>query len=280
MVKITPKCTKIYDVRVDVKDSAGNVDSRLLDFTVQNTLKNTSTVSEETLPFGQSFMINASAENGSGDYKYKVIYKLSSEKEWTIAQDYSTNSSITLNPAHTGKYYLRVIVKDSSGMFVQKAFVIRVTSTLVNTSAVSSDSVSLGGSVTINASAQKGSGNYKYAVLYRPESGENWTRLQDYSDNASVSFKPKAAVKYVIRVKVKDSDNNVAVKEFTLNVYKPLKNNSKLSADSIKKGETVNISCSSSGGLGTVTYAVSYRLYGKSNWTSLSDYSTNESVSF
>ena len=131
-----------------------------------------------------------------------------------------------------------------------------------------------------NASAQKGSGNYKYAVLYRPESGENWTRLQDYSDNASVSFKPKAAVKYVIRVKVKDSDNNVAVKEFTLNVYKPLKNNSKLSADSIKKGETVNISCSSSGGLGTVTYAVSYRLYGKSNWTSLSDYSTNESVSF
>ena len=280
VVKITPKCTKIYDVRVDVKDSAGNVDSRLLDFTVQNTLKNTSTVSEETLPFGQSFMINASAENGSGDYKYKVIYKLSSEKEWTIAQDYSTNSSITLNPAHTGKYYLRVIVKDSSGMFVQKAFVIRVTSTLVNTSAVSSDSVSLGGSVTINASAQKGSGNYKYAVLYRPESGENWTKLQDYSDNASVGFKPKGAVKYVIRVKVKDSDSNVAVKEFTLNVYKPLKNNSKLSADSIKNGETVNISCSSSGGLGTVTYAVSYRLYGKSNWTSLSDYSTNESVSF
>lgn len=249
-------------------------------------IENTSSISSNTVLITNSITINASAINGSGNYKYAVYYKykaidrVSSEKEWTIAQDYSTNSSITLKPAHTGRYYIRVIVKDSSGKYVQKVFVIRVTSTLVNTSTVSSDSVSLGGSVTINASAQKGSGNYKYAVLYRPESGENWTKLQDYSDNASVGFKPKGAVKYVIRVKVKDSDSNVAVKEFTLNVYKPLKNNSKLSADSIKNGETVNISCSSSGGLGTVTYAVSYRLYGKSVWTSLMDYSTNKSVSF
>ena len=144
IVKITPQCTAEYDVRVDVRDSTGKTVTKMFSLTVNNTLNNTSTIPTNKLPLGETLTINASAENGTGVYRYKVKYKRTDDTNWTVVQNYDTNSTIDLKPEHTGSYKLMVIVKDSSGMIVQKTFAFKVTSSIVNTTTVSAQSVNPG----------------------------------------------------------------------------------------------------------------------------------------
>ena len=61
---------------------------------------------------------------------------------------------------------------------------------------------------------------YKYSVLYKKASSDNWTIVQNRSANTTVTIKPAAAVKYNVCVKVIDSVGNVAKKYFTIQVTK------------------------------------------------------------
>ena len=193
-------------------------------------------------------------------------------------QDFSTNSKVKIKPAKAVKYNVLVKVKDSSGKIAEKTFTVNVFDALKNNSTVSSENIGLGDTVTIKAKATGGVGSYSYAVYYKKASAENWTTLQKYSDNTTVSFKPASAVKYDVMVKIKDSRGIIVKKTLTVNVTKP-ENTSKLSADTVKLGNTVTVSCSAKGGSGYYQYAVLYKKTSSEKWTTKQNYSSTSTVS-
>ena len=110
-----------------------------------------------------------------------------------------------------------VRVKDSKGTIVSKSFALNVIQPLSNTSKASSASITKGQSVKLTGAASGGTSPYKYAYLYKTSNGK-WSVLRNYSTAASYTFKPTAAGKYTLMVKVKDSKNAVVSKSFTLTV--------------------------------------------------------------
>ena len=72
----------------------------------------------------------------------------------------------------------------------------------------------------MNASAEGGSGNYKYSVYYKQKQHKLWTVRQVYSINNSISIQPKNATDYDVCIKVKDCNGTVEKKYFSIHVIK------------------------------------------------------------
>ena len=150
-----------------------------------------------------------------------------------------------------------------------------ITFPLSNISSLSTNSIILGNSVTVNCTAQEGTDPYTYAVCYRKAGTTKWTMVQGYKDNATVTFKPKAAVNYEIRVAVKDANGKIERKDMTLVVKKPLANTSKLNLDTIKLGEKVKVRCFAQNGETPYTFSVQYKKSTAEKWVNLAVNSTN-----
>lgn len=96
---------------------------------------------------------------------------------------------------------------------------VKVGKPLTNCSTISSASVRVGSKVTLNASADGGTGPYTYALLYRKAGSEKWTKIgTKYGTASTGSFKPGKAVPYEIMINVKDSNGYIKSKTFSLNV--------------------------------------------------------------
>ena len=179
---------------------------------------NTSTISTDNILFGKTVTVNASADGGNGNYTYAVLYKKNSDKKWTVKQNYSTNSIITIKPAKATDYQICVKVKDNKGNIVKKFFDLKVNAKLANTSVISSNIIKKGDTVTVKGSATGGNGNYTYAVLYKKKAETKWTVRQGYKDNDEITVRPYTNTDYDICIKVKDSDGTVSKKYFSVKV--------------------------------------------------------------
>ena len=168
--------------------------------------------------------------------------------------------------------------KDSYAETYAKRYNIPFEYTFSNTSTISANTIIIGKTVTVNAGAVAGKGNYTYAVYYKKNSEKKWTVKQDYSENPTVSIKPAKATDYQICVKVKDSSGKVVKKYFDLSVVTKLSNISYISSDSITKGSTIIAKCSATGGKGNYTYAVYYKKAIESKWTLKQDFNKNSDV--
>ena len=241
-------------------------------------LDNTATLSATALKLGTTLTINASATGGIGGYTYAVYYKKSSSTSWTTKQNYSTNATIKIKPASAEKYDISVKVKDSEGTIVKKSFTVNVFAPLKNTTTVSSTSIGYGGTFTVKAKATGGLGDYTYAVYYKKASATKWTTAQNYSSTKTVTIKPKYAEEYDVSVKVKDSRGVVAKKTFKIKVTKPT-NTSKVASTTITLGNTIDITCSATGGSGFYQYAVYYKKSSDTSWKTKQSYSSNTNVS-
>ena len=150
---------------------------------------------------------------------------------------------------------------------------------LENNSVISADKIKLGETVTVNADAYGGAGDYTYAVLYKKKTESKWTTKQNYSENTTVIIKPVKAVEYDICIKVMDGLGTVTKKFLSFTVEDTaLKNTSVISADTIKKGESVTIQCSAENGAEGYTYAVLYKKKSESKWTTRQGYKDNTEV--
>ena len=145
-------------------------------------------------------------------------------------------------------------------------------------SAISSDEIVLGGTVTVNAKAVNCTSNYTYAVLYKKKSENKWTVKQNYSTNDTVVIKPAKATDYDVCVKVKDTNGKITKKFFEWKVNEKLKNTSVISAATIKKGNTVTVKGSATGGMGNYQYAVLYKKKSESKWTVRQGYKDNSEI--
>ena len=219
-VTFKPASSATYDVCVKVKDSNGTEVKKF--FTVNVTsdeLKNTSTSSAETISLGSTVTVNAKATGSTGFYTYAVYYKQKAQTKWTTKQDFKANNTIAVKPAKATTYDICVKVKDDKGTIVKKYFTVNVTD-FKNTSTISATEITLGKTVKVSCSATGSTGFYQYAVYYKKTSDTKWTMQQNYSSNNTVTFKPTEATTYDICVKVKDNQDNIVKKYFTVTVTK------------------------------------------------------------
>ena len=90
-------------------------------------LVNTSTISAKEINFGESVVLNSSAEGGSGNYLYAVVYKKTTDKKWVWCQALSEETSVEIKPARKEEYQICSKVKDdTTGNVVKKFFTINV----------------------------------------------------------------------------------------------------------------------------------------------------------
>ena len=152
---------------------------------------------------------------------------------------------------------------------------------LENTSSVSTTTPELGKAVTIYFDSTGGTGNRQYAAYYKQAKQTNWTKITDYCSESGVTFKPKAATTYTVRVKVMDEKGKVVNKDINLTVKAPeLKNTSTVASGKYTVGNPIKINCSAKGGSGTVQYAVFYKQHKQTSWTMASGFDSSTSRSF
>jgi hypothetical protein len=131
---------KDYDIEYENNISPGKASALLtfkgnftgvmsIPFTIKNTLPelvNTSTVSSETINFGETVTLNSSAEGGMGKYLYAVVYKKNTDKKWTWVQALSEETSVEIKPARKAEYTICSKVKDETGNVAKKFFKVSV----------------------------------------------------------------------------------------------------------------------------------------------------------
>ena len=149
-----------------------------------------------------------------------------------------------------------------------------------NISRIDNENIIIGDSVTINANAVLGEGDYTYAVLYKRKTQSKWTTAQDFGTNDTVKIKPASVADYDICVKVKDSTGQILKKYFTVKVSAKLVNTSTISAENITLGQNVTVNCLATGGVSEYQYQVLYKQTSLSSWAKAQDFSENTSVTF
>ena len=187
---------------------------------VKLSVANKAKLSADTVTLGKSVTVNCVASEGTSPYTYAVYYRKASSIKWTTAQDFDTNTKVTITPKAAVPYEVRVTVKDASGKVSKKDMVLNVTKPLTNTSVLGADAIKLGSKVKVRCFAEGGSGEYQYAVYYKKASSSAWTKLRGYATGNIIMLTPKAATTYDVRVDVKDSTGKVVSKTLTLKVTK------------------------------------------------------------
>jgi|GEM_PF-5116103 len=182
--------------------------------------KNTSSISTKSMELGNMANIYARAVGAEGSKQYKVLYRELNEENWKTLSDYTSKTYHSFSPKKAGTYIVRVKVKDQNGSVAVKDMKIIVYNPLKNLSEISSKNITLGDEVYITGSAQGGKGDYLYAVYYKKASSSTWTKGRGFEWCENLSITPKAAVKYDIRVIVKDKTGKFVSKYFTINVTK------------------------------------------------------------
>ena len=282
-VTFKPASATDYDVCVKVKDSTGTEIKKFFTLHVAGLsgFVNTSTISATSISLGNTVTLKCSATGGASPLKYAVYYKASTASTWTVKQDFSTNTSVSIKFAGTGTKNVCVKVKDGSGMIQKKYFSVKVTGgALANNSKISATSITLGDTVKLTGAASGGSGSYKYAVYYKASTASTWTTKQDFNTNTSVSIKFAGTGTKDVCIKVKDSAGTVEKKYFTVKVTGgALTNNSKISATSVTLGNSITLTGAASGGSGSYKYAVYYKASSASTWNTKQEFNANNSIS-
>ncbi|MBQ3584798.1 MAG: starch-binding protein [Lachnospiraceae bacterium] len=235
---------------------------------------------------GSSVTLDVSASGGSGDYTY--TYKAYNGSNWITLKNASTSSSYTDTLLTAGYKRYVVVVKDSTGTAVDSnkitAAVTEVASlsgTLTANGSASNQTVSVGNSVTLKASATGGSGSYTYT--YKAYNGSGWVTLKSattsssYTDTlSSVGYK-----RYVVVVKdstgttVDTNKITVTAKESAA-LAGTLKINGSTSNRTVEVGTSLTLNVTATGGSGSYTYT--YKVYNGSKWITLK--SATEATSY
>ena len=122
--EFTPAMTADYNVRINVKDSAGTIVTKQYKITVvsASTLLNESYVSATKVKKGTTVKITANASGATAPYKYSFYYKKSTSSSWTQIKTSSEYAEFT--PAVKATYQVKAVVEDSSGKTATKTFTI------------------------------------------------------------------------------------------------------------------------------------------------------------
>ncbi len=288
-VEFTPKKEGVYDVRIKAKDSTEKIVNADMTVTVTRVpLENESYVSYSGKWDGKDASlyddcyVYSESYGGVGKKLYSIYYKKSGAKSWTMISDYSDIYRTKVTFPEEGSYIVRVKAKDEEGTVVNEDITVKVSvvplevyynQTFINYNETPK--------FTVTAETYGGIGEKKYALYYKQSSQTNWTKAADYSYNNEMSFNPKAATTYNVKVMAKDEKDSVAETVFDTEIKMPeLQNSAYISESEIDLGDTTEITADAYGGWGKKQAAVYYKLESSSKWTKLKDYSDEYYVEF
>ena len=136
----------------------------------------------------------------------------------------------------------------------------------------------LGTTLKITGIAEGGSKEgYTYAFYYKREGSTKWTCKQNFKANDTITLKPAFAGNYQFCVKVKDSTGKVAKMYIDVFMKAAFENTSTISAETIKKGQTITVNCSTNVNAPTA-YAVYYKKNTDTKWTTKQNFDQNTDV--
>ena len=87
---------------------------------------NESLISADTIKKGETVTVTGVSQEGVENCTYAFYYKKSTQKKWTVKQDFDANNSVEIKPANTGDYQICVKIKDENGSISKKYFDIKV----------------------------------------------------------------------------------------------------------------------------------------------------------
>ena len=292
----TPTKAGTYTIYTYAKDDRGQFVRKDLTLTVETTaVNNTSTIwVGETQGAAEMYAddtvgISASATGGNGSYKYSVFYHLKGSNNWYTAIEDTTKTNISFRMtdddgvALIGDCEILVTATDTDGKYESKTFDMTVYERLFNTSTISAETVKVGETITINASATGGTGNYKYHFSYTSSNLDDGYGLPETSEGVC-TFVPDCAGSYQFTVIVYDMDGSTikgsATEIFDVTVeaaQQELANTSYISDENeeITLGDRIYVTPSAEGGAGGYTYAVLYKKSTDTSWVTKQNFSSN-----
>ena len=218
------------------------------------------------------------AESTSGSWKWVTGEDFTYSDWWTDQPDCGENKEFYLG-TYEGTLINAYRWNDFSNKNNLVGCFVMEKAQLENKSTISAETIKLGETVTANAKATGGTGEYLYQVVYKQTTQSKWTTAQSYKANSTVTFKPANAATYDVCVKVKDSNNTEIKKFFTVKVTSDeLKNTSAISAKTINLGSTVTVNAKATGSTEFYTYAVYYKQKAQTKWTTKQDFKANNTV--
>ena len=208
-----------YSLYVAVNDSDGEHINAYVPVEVKNGQLSVSIESStKSISVGEKIKLTATARGGSGKYSYKFV--LYDNGMWKDLQTYGDSNTYTWTASKVGKYSLYVAVDDSDGNHINAYVPVEVKNKELTATLGFSISSSTGTStVKLDAEATGGSGKYQYKFLVCNEKGM-WEELRGYADSNNYMWNAKESGKYIIYVRVTDSEGGFSSAELPFYVIK------------------------------------------------------------
>lgn len=219
----SPAKAGTYTVKCDVKDTAGNTNSRSLSYIVKDDTASTTPVLKGVTPTTGSEIKKGTATNlqvkatggvtGTNLLFYKVAVKDPIGNPVNIVY-YKLSNSLSFTPSMLGAYSIEVSVQNSANNTVKNTYTYQSVGTITPTEDVTvstftankASSQPTGTAITLSATATKGTAPYTYQFAV------NGTTVQSYSSSNTYVWTPATAGTYTLTVTVKDSNNKTAAK--------------------------------------------------------------------
>ena len=209
---------------ITIKDGTGKSAAKKFTLDViDGRLNNTSSIDAEgnEVPCGTKITITGAAQGGTGPYLFTYQIKKPGKDTWTtIGDKYAADTSKVFTTKLSGKYEVRVLVKDSEGTV--KSYSTEVESKgnlLENVSTISESDVKVGESVTLTALPKEGTAPYRYTYEYKKPGAASWKTIgKRGAAYKSVNFTTDTTGTYQARIYIQDASNYVTVKTFKVKV--------------------------------------------------------------
>jgi hypothetical protein len=181
----------------------------------------TSLLSDRASPQAPGAVITftTAVTGGTGPHQFK--WWVQSGGVWTVAQDWSTNTSFAWRPPSTGTYVVAVwgrnagVTVDASQAMAQTTYII--TSNGLMPLSVTSLSSNLSSSqrvwTTVLFTANASGGTAPYQFKWWVYDGTTWSVARDWNSSASLSWQPTIAGNYVMAVWVRNAGATVDASE-------------------------------------------------------------------
>ena len=222
----TPQSVGEYTITIDVKDEAGNTNSRNYKYSIKDDATSVEPVLKSITPAtGKEIKVNQTATvtvNASGGKVgtnllfYKVAVSDPSGQPVNTVY-YKTGNTLDFVPSKTGTYTIDVTVQNSENTVVNRVYTYEsVTSVTPEATPIiksfttdKSSPVIAGTAVTFTTVAAQGTApyNYQYSVNNRV--------MQAYSSNNEFVWVPATEGTFTVKVTVKDGKNKIVTKTKT-----------------------------------------------------------------
>ena len=217
---VKPTSAVKYDIKAVCKLTDGTTKEAQKQLNVVQPLSTNAELSSDYVTKGQSLKIYARGAGGVGTRQYQYSMKKSGSTSWKIIEPFGSSSYILYKTTASGTYDICVKVKDERGVIVKKNLTLTVAPLLVNNCTVSSTSVNVGSSITINTAASGGSGGYTYAYKVKSTPGGVWGNATAFSSVSTMTVPMNTVGTYQICAMVQDSNGKVTRSYFNVECIK------------------------------------------------------------